>query len=276
MPLLSDVAIVRFRTLCQVQFAESARLLETEIGKINAQCAARGLIGSSARLQMLDQAAATALRDRAIQIWRNLVRVHQTYGNENAGCAADEFKQMFDDTLRQTYNEIDATLKTAQSLGGVTLTSTTNLEAELGHQINKHAVEIDLYCEDSASRAMDTDKQNTHSYNFYGAVGAVQTGANAVSNITQSIGADEKERLKQALREIQAELTSSSVAPQTREELEQIIGESVAELDQPKPNGLKLTSLLNTVGMAVQTAAAAPQAYQLLKSAVLPLGITLP
>lgn len=65
---------------------------------------------------------------------------------------------------------------------------------------------------------MTTEKQNAHSYNFYGAVGAVQTGANAVSNITQSLGADDKERLKQALREVQAELAACSAQGGMREE----------------------------------------------------------
>lgn len=275
-PILSDVAIERFHTLCRVQFAEGARLLDMQIARINAECAAKGLIGSGARLHMLEHAAITALGDRAIQIWRNLVRVHQTYGNENADDAANEFRRFFEDTLRQAFEAIDAKLRAAQSLGGAKQLSTGSFQGELNHQIDKHFVEIDLYCEDSARNAMTNEKQTAHNYHFYGAVGAVQTGGNAVSNISQSIGADEKERLKQALREVQAELAASSAAAGTREELEQVINESVTELDQPKPNGLRLTSLLNAVGQTIQTLSAAPQAYQLLKSAVLPLGIVLP
>jgi len=276
MSVLGGTAIDPFNTLCKVQFAEGRRLLEMQIGRVNAECAQRGLINSGARLRMLEEAFVTSLADRAIQIWRNLVRVHQTYGNENAGDAANEFKRLFEETLRQTASELDAKLRQAQALGGNKTIVTNAFEAELLHQIQKHFVEIDLYCEDSGRTAMANEKQAAHSYNFYGTVGAVQTGGNAVSNIVQSLGADEKERLKQALREVQAELANSGVAAGTREELEQVIQDSVVELDQPKPNGLKLTSLLNTVGQTIQTLSAAPQAYQLLKSAVLPFGITLP
>jgi hypothetical protein len=225
---------------------------------------------------MLEQAAITALGDRAIQIWRNIVRVHQTYGNENADEAANEFKHFFEDTLRQAFYAIDAKLRAARSLGGGKQLSLGSFQGELNHQIDKHFVEIDLYCEDSARKTMTNENQTAHNYNFYGAIGAVQTGGNAVSNISQSISADEKERLKQALREVLAELVASNAAADTREELEQVINDSVSELGQPKPNGLKLTSLLNAVGQTIQTLSAAPQAYQLLKGAVLPLGIVLP
>jgi hypothetical protein len=110
----------------------------------------------------------------------------------------------------------------AQALGNNKTIVTNAFEAELLHQIQKHFVEIDLYSEDSGRTAMANEKQAAHSYNFYGTVGAVQTGGNAVSNIVQSLGADEKERLKQALREVQAELANSGVAAGTREELEQV------------------------------------------------------
>ncbi|SOE48717.1 hypothetical protein SAMN05446635_0238 [Burkholderia sp. OK233] len=52
--------------------------------------------------------------------------------------------------------------------------------------------------------------------------------------------------------------------------------ESIVELDKPKPNSLKLTSLLTTLGTTVQTLATAPQAYPLLKTALIPFGIMLP
>ncbi|MCG5076629.1 hypothetical protein [Paraburkholderia tagetis] len=233
MPLLSDTAIEKFRVLCNVQLAEGRRLLDVNIGRINADCAKRGLVHSGARLLMLDEAFAVAVADRAIQIWRDIVRVHRTYGNENAGGAAAEFKSLFEDTLQQTFAELDAKLREAQTLGGHNRFAMDAFQRALPHQLEKHFVEIDLYCEDSARSAMATDKQAPQSYNFYGTVGAVQTGANAVSNIAQSIGADEKERLKQALREVQAELTAAGTPAAAREDLDQVIEDSVTELDQP-------------------------------------------
>lgn len=61
-----------------------------------------------------------------------------------------------------------------------------------------------------------------------------------------------------------------------RNVLEGPFGRKVTELDKPKSNGLKLTSRLSAVGNTVQTLAAAPQAYQVLKTALVPFGIMLP
>ena len=92
----------------------------------------------------------------------------------------------------------------------------------------------------------------------------------------QTIGGEDKERLKNALLDVQKEINASGTLDSTREEVTQVLDDSIAELDKPKPNGLKLTSLLTTVGNAVQTLAAAPQAYHVLKTALVPFGIMLP
>ena len=42
----------------------------------------------------------------------------------------------------------------------------------------------------------------TQSYNFYGTVGAVQTGPGAIANIVQNLGADEKHAILEALAQV--------------------------------------------------------------------------
>ncbi|CAE6900286.1 hypothetical protein [Paraburkholderia domus] len=276
MPLLNDAAMNNFRQLCQVQFAEGLRALSEQIGRINADCAAKGVYNSGARLLLLERAFAAELGNRATLIWRNLVRVHQTYGADNAGGAVGEFKAIFERVLGESFTELGRMLRDEQARGGATRTSTTAFEAEMPHLVQKHAVEINLYCEDSARSATAGERKASHSYNFYGTVGSVQTGASATSNVVQTIGGEDKERLKNALREVQKEMSASGTLDATRDDLTQVLEESIAELDKPKANGMKLTSLLTTVGNTVQTLAAAPQAYQVLKTALVPFGIMLP
>lgn len=276
MPVLNDAALDSFNRLCRVQFAEGQRVLSEQIGRINGECAAKGVYNSGARLHMVERAFTSELGNRATLIWRNLVRVHQSYGAGDAGNAAGEFKALFERVLGESFIELGRMLRDEQARGGARHSSTAAFEAESPHLIQKHAVEVDLYCEDSARSVTASENKPRHNYNFYGSVGAVQTGANATSNVIQAIGGEDKERLKHALQQVQNEMSASGTTDATRDDLHQVLEESIAELEKPKPNGLKLTSLLATVGNAVQTFASAPQAYQVLKSALIPFGIMLP
>lgn len=115
-----------------------------------------------------------------------------------------------------------------------------------------------------------------HNFNFYATVGSVQTGSNATANVVQTFAGIEKDKLIDALRELQNELVSAQMAESDRTDITELATETIGELERATPNKLKLTSALSAIGTAVQTCAAAPQAYQLLKSAAAPFGIHLP
>ncbi|MET3624231.1 hypothetical protein [Burkholderia ambifaria] len=250
--------------------------MDEQIGRINADCAARGAYHSSARLLLLERSFTAELGSRATLIWRNIVRVHEIYGTDESSDISAEFKAIFSTVLNKSAHDLGQMLAFEQTRGGGTNTTTNTFQSQLPYLIKKHFVEIDLYCVSLARRQIDRDRANGPSYNFYGSVGSLQTGANATSSVVQSIGRDDKERLKISLSDVLTELSSSGMLESTYDELKGLVNESIAELDKAKSNGLKLMSLLTTLGNTVQTMACAPVAYQNLKAATLPFGVMLP
>ncbi len=111
---------------------------------------------------------------------------------------------------------------------------------------------------------------------FNGTVGSVQTGANSTANIVQTLGGTDKEKLIEALRALQDELTSANLPETVRIDLSEIANDSIVELNKERPNPIKLTSSLTAISQTIQTAAATLPAYQLLKIGAAHFGITLP
>lgn len=117
----------------------------------------------------------------------------------------------------------------------------------------------------------------TQNYNFHGNVGSVQTGANAVANVVQNFGANERASLAAALQQFKEaiEIEPSLTETQKRELLE-ITQKCSNEIGNESHNDTKLLGMFNVLGTTVQTLASAPAAYQVLKTAFLACGISLP
>lgn len=113
-------------------------------------------------------------------------------------------------------------------------------------------------------------------FNFHGAVGAVQTGSGAVANVQQVVGTDQLATLKNALQAIQAELGKASISSEEHDEAQELIENTIAEIDKPKPSRLTLSSLLNGVAAATKMLSATSEAYKTVKEALTPFGISLP
>lgn len=64
--------------------------------------------------------------------------------------------------------------------------------------------------------------------------------------------------------------------PAERVDLTEYVSDTIAELEKDRPNRIKWTAAVNTIGQAIQTVAAVSPAYQALKAACVPLGIHLP
>lgn len=115
-----------------------------------------------------------------------------------------------------------------------------------------------------------------HNYNFHGNVGSVQTGANAVANVVQNFGANERASLASALQqfrdaiEIEPSLTESE-----RQKLLEIAQECTSEISSESPDDTNLKNIFNVLGTTVQSLASAPAAYQVMKASFLACGIDL-
>lgn len=117
----------------------------------------------------------------------------------------------------------------------------------------------------------------TLTINNYGYVGSLQTGADAVANVVQNLGADERTSLATALRQVKEAVgIAPSLTEPRRQELLEIAQECSSQIDSASPNDTKLFEMFTVLGTAIQSIASAQPAYLALKVAVLPLGLPLP
>ena len=98
------------------------------------------------------------------------------------------------------------------------------------------------------------EKQQAATYNYYGAVGAVQHGAHSSANVQQNIGS-ESNALLQALREARPLL--NQLPTEQRQEAIELADEVEGEIVQDKwtaaakTYALELMTFLNAVGAGV-------------------------
>lgn len=266
----------RFETLVEVKMAERRKLFPLDLRQIDSQAAARGMLNSSIRILQTQQAHERELEVRAILTWESLVRVHRTFGQPISNSLRDDLKGEIHKRIDQAMGDLTT------SLDGRNKTRKLNMSVSLTDAYDsvtaKHDIEVDLYV-DSLSKHDEERASGTlmQHYNFYGIVGSVQTGANATANVIQNLGADDRAALSSAVQQVRDALSNTpTVGEQQRKELLEIADECVSQISASSPNNTKLLTMFNVLGTAIQSIAGAQPAYQALKVAVLPLGITLP
>lgn len=117
----------------------------------------------------------------------------------------------------------------------------------------------------------------THNYNFYGNVGSVQTGDNAIANIIQNLGANERASLAAALQQFKEAIEiAPSLTESQRQELLETVQKCNSQIGSESPSDSTFLDVFNVLGIAIQSISSAQPAYQALKTAFLAFGITLP
>lgn len=272
---MSDSPFVdRVSRLVESRIAERRAQLPYETAAITSAAAAHGSVMSSSHVLQLQRLYARELEVRAIVVWESIVRVHKTLGSSVLEGTSDEFKRMFSEHLNSIHSELADHLAVAASrFGG-------GMKVDLFecHELvrRKHDVEIDLYF-DSLRLSKPTGSPVETNYNFYGNVGAFQTGAQSVANVVQSLAPAEREALDSAVRQVADALASATSLPERqRTELAEIAADCRQQLQDTSPNNTKLLTMFNVLATAVQGIASAQPAYLALKLALLPLGVTLP
>jgi len=138
--------------------------------------------------------------------------------------------------------------------------------------LEKVASEIDYAILEASKHSQGA---SSATFNFYGQVGAVQTGSGANAMVT--ITADQRQTIAGALTAVQEVVERApELEPAQRAQVVELVTEARAEVEKDQPNGLKLRTVLGGIGMAVQTLGSAAAAYQLLKGAAALIGVRLP
>lgn len=113
-----------------------------------------------------------------------------------------------------------------------------------------------------------------HTFNFNGTVGAVQTGSHSVANVQQAPDSNQLSSLKSALEAVLAEIAKANLPAEARDEAQELIQTTIAEIEKPKPSKLSLRALLGGVATTVQTLGATTEAYKTLKAALTAFGVS--
>ncbi|HME42305.1 MAG TPA: hypothetical protein VKF36_04395 [Syntrophorhabdales bacterium] len=268
----------RLDRLVHTSWAERESDAPRQIGKVKADAAHRGALISSGTILMIDQILARELETRAILLWQAIVRVHRITGVDEGVDLAGYFKRVFNRYLDEALKALLSVYeRESQILGNMGIKISSNLTSIAELSIKKHDVEIDLYVDSLRGTSRDAVVSPANTYNFYGSVGAVQSGPASYANVVQHLAASEKQDIIDALREVKIALQNVSDRDEKETaELIELVDESVVELEKNTPNNTKLRAWFDVIAGTIQVLANAGPAYRALKTALLPLGIVLP
>jgi hypothetical protein len=264
-----------------LEIGEQNARLQGEIARIRSEMNARGMLNSGNTLHKVAQACSDAARDRGQMAWQTLYRFVTTVGVDYYDGLAEDLKTVVSEFLPPALGDLKGyPRQEAQRL------SNQNAATQLEQMVEdaraavlaKIKNEIDLFVVSIKNRqAMTPEKLDTQVFNIYSPVGSIQTGANAVAYVTQNIDTATKEMLNEALSAIEEALARIDTLPtHPKTEVVEIVREAKAEIAKSEPNTTKLRSLLGTTATAIQTVASMKPAYELLKTGLAYLGVTLP
>lgn len=275
--MLDSTLLDRLKGPIDVAFAERRNQVPMEVMHVNAEANKHGMFHSSRRLLEIHAIYAREVAIRVQLVWQSIVRVHRTLGSQ----VTDSFRSDLKDELRNyatsIHRELSGLLEETYRGSSIQMGKTT-LDDARDLAIAKHLAEVDIYV-DSLLTAQNSSGATSlpGTYNFYGPVGAVQTGVGAVANVVQTLSNADRASLRDALNQVKVALDASCSIPEVqRTELTGIAVECKREVEASNPNSTKLMALLVVLGTTIQTIANARPAYEALKAAVLPLGINLP
>jgi len=265
--------------MTRVQFNERQGQLQHDIALAQSQMAARGLGRSGAIVQRVYELCSRDVEIRTLLIWQTLVRVLSQVGVRYSDDLAADLKQ----EIRKYLSSIlehpnDCLQKIVQQIG---IGMATPLLSDAREQaFMKVDAEIDLFVL-SLLRQTEARERKTESsgqiFNFYSPIGAIQTGPSATANVVMNLSHLDREALREALERVKEGLSIVEDLPgHPKEEVLDLVEEAKTEVGKPRPNGMRLGSVLMAVGTAIQTVGSLQPAYQALKAALLPLGIPLP
>lgn len=253
------------------QFREDLRALDRE-------AASRGMFQSGSHLHNIKKSHERELEERAALAWGALTRAYESSASPDIPDLGESLKSMLIEEINSAAQRMDGSFRSyVERIAPPSNARPQGVDDCRRRLIRKFEAEIDIYTDAAADRRASQQEVRSHQYNFYGAVGAVQTGANSHSNVVQNLNPADKTALLEALSLTRDAIQMvSELSERQKFELIEIADDCQQELEVSSPNSTKFLTMLNVLATSIQTTASARPAYAALKSALLPLGITLP
>ncbi|MGC2461409.1 MAG: hypothetical protein WA446_10640 [Steroidobacteraceae bacterium] len=234
---------------------------------------ARGTLVSSMMLQARARIGCDELAVRTDIMWGFIMRCHRVFGMPLDDQLADDLQQQLREHLARQSELVIAMVDSRPSALGQQWQPLIRATVEKRHDelFRKFSNEARLY----ALAAAQPAKTEPSTYSFHGPVGAVQTGSYASAHI--HIDAAGGTRLAEALEQLRTAIPQATgMTDDQRSDSQEVIGDLIAAARAPKPNGSKLTGLLNGVAVSVQTVASLRGAWDFVLDAARLIGIPVP
>ena len=267
------------RRLMAAHLRERWGPMRNSITQRQLECSQTGHGRSGAVVEAISQICAGEVRAAVHFAWSNIWRTTLTVGIEPSDDLAEQLKAEVRSQTDQHFERLRAELAQNHRLaiGGSEVNVFENLISAREIVLAQIDGEVDLAVA-SLEQRQRASSQGGPVYQFYAPVAAVVSGANASASVVQNIGTQEKSDLGAALDALRAAIAiAAEVRDQSqKEDLIELVSEARQELDKPRPNALRLTSVLMGIGQAVQTIGSVDAAYQAVKVLAGAIGVPLP
>jgi hypothetical protein len=235
----------------------------------------RGVLLSSMTVMGIRGVARTEYEVRAQLAWQAWLRALSTQASvvttDLRPFLLAEIEKALESESQDLAAKVEETQRLVQGMGGDS--PQQFLLTARAKALEKVANEIDYAILEATSKHAHGASSAT--FNFYGQVGAVQTGPGATAMVT--ITADQRQTIAGALTAVQEVVARApELEPAQRAQVVELVTEAKSEVEKDKPNSFRLRGVLSGIGMAVQTLGSAREAYHLLKGAAALIGLNLP
>ncbi len=267
----SDILAVAESRIAQ-DLEDRRNAFEHEVGTIWGEMSLNGVLHSSMTIQRTQDAIGNEFRVRCSLIWHAFARAFDAKRLTLNESIVTELKQhvahklqRFSDDLSKHYDRA-AQLMPSSPIG-------KSLDSLRDAAFERICTEIDyVLLKHTASSVPGPD-----AINIYQGFGIVQTGTGASASFTVNLGSEERREIETALKAVEQALKqAASLGSSERDQALELVTDVNKELSRNEPNGFRIRGALQGLATTIQTVAAAPQAYQLLKGAAALLGLHLP
>ena len=248
-------------------------LFSREINQINRKMQMAHSLHSSATVRSRLDAIENEYRMRTVMIWQSFARALQDQGVVLDKSTSDEVKKLLVKMLDSHSSDL---LKHYSGLNGILhILKPPKTSDELRMSaIERIFTEIDFVCLKHSRPASPTSPTVVNVYQDYG---IVQTGSGSTASVSVTIGTQERHEIEKVIETIHKLLDAQvSLSPEQHTEAIELVKDLEGEIQRPKPNKHRIRGALQGLATTVQTIAAAPEAYQLIKGAAALFGLQLP
>lgn len=278
--MLDDRSTDLARRTIEVALEERWTPLSRQTLEIASEAIRHGAYGGSRFLVQIIGLYKAELDIQASIAWGHLQRVLANVGIGRMDTLAADLK----DFMGETIERVAASLLDHINNSPPFKNKQTNiiepvkpLNEAKDHALSKVGCEIDLYVAGLEQAAHQTQEGGTTHVSVYGGqVGILQTGNFSSASMTVTLDSNSKREIMAALQAVENTLRGIQETPFDKAEVLELVQDSRAEADKPKPNLTRLKGALLGIAASIQSVAALRPAYETLKGALALVGVTLP